>query len=61
MEAENPTADHPLMLAVRDGDLDAMGTLFERHHGPLFGYLVKLTGNRTAEPRTSRRSSSSGC
>lgn len=40
--------DHGLMLAVRDGDLDCMGTLFERHHGPLFGYLSKLTGNRSA-------------
>jgi RNA polymerase sigma-70 factor (ECF subfamily) len=36
------------MLAVRDGDLDCMGELFERHHRPLFGYLAKLTGNRTA-------------
>lgn len=36
------------MLAVRDGNLDCLGELFERHHGPLFGYLVKLTGNRTA-------------
>ncbi len=36
------------MLAVRNGDLDSMGELFERHHGPLFGYLIKLTGNRAA-------------
>lgn len=36
------------MLAVRDGDLDSMGELFERHHGPLYGYLAKLTGNRSA-------------
>lgn len=36
------------MLAVRDGELDALGELFERHHGPLFGFLVKLTGNRPA-------------
>ena len=40
-------SDHALMLAVRDGELDALGELFERHHGPLFGFLVKLTGNRT--------------
>ena len=40
--------DHALMLAVRDGELDALGELFERHHGPLFGFLVKLTGHRTA-------------
>ena len=36
------------MLAVRDGDLDALGDLFERHHGPLFGFLSKLTGDRMA-------------
>jgi RNA polymerase sigma factor (sigma-70 family) len=42
------TNDHALMLAVRDGELDALGVLFERHHGPLFGFLLKLTGDRTA-------------
>lgn len=36
------------MLAVRDGELDALGDLFERHHGQLFGFLVKLLGDRTA-------------
>jgi RNA polymerase sigma-70 factor (ECF subfamily) len=36
------------MLAARDGELDALGELFERHHGPLFGFLCKLTGDRTA-------------
>ncbi|MSU22604.1 MAG: RNA polymerase sigma factor [Opitutus sp.] len=41
-------SDHALMLAVRDGELDALGELFERHHGPLFGFLVKLTGHRPA-------------
>jgi len=41
-------SDHALMLAVRDGELDALGELFERHHGPLFGFLVKLTGDRAA-------------
>jgi RNA polymerase sigma-70 factor (ECF subfamily) len=41
-------SDHVLMLAVRDGELDALGELFERHHGPLFGFLVKLTSDRTA-------------
>ncbi len=40
--------DHALMIAVRDGELDALGELFERHHGPLFGFLVKLTGQRPA-------------
>jgi RNA polymerase sigma factor (sigma-70 family) len=41
-------SDHALMLAVRDGELDALGPLFERHHGPLFGFLFKLTGNHAA-------------
>lgn len=36
------------MCAVRDGELDALGELFERHHGPLFGFLWKLTGDRPA-------------
>jgi RNA polymerase sigma factor (sigma-70 family) len=48
VETSSPLPDHDLMLAVRDGDLDCMGELFERHHGPLFGYLSKLTCNRTA-------------
>lgn len=43
-----PLSDHDLMLAVRDGELDALGVLFERHHGALFGFLVKLTGHRAA-------------
>lgn len=46
--AIDSVSDHALMLAVRDGELDALGELFERHHGPLFGFLVKLTGQRTA-------------
>lgn len=36
------------MLAVRDGELDALGELFERHHQRLFGFLYKLTGDRPA-------------
>ncbi len=40
--------DHELMLAVRDGELAALGELFERHHGPLYGYLAKHTGDRLA-------------
>lgn len=37
-------SDHDLMLAVRDGELDALGELFERHHSRLFGFLAQLTG-----------------
>lgn len=48
VDTATPASDHALMLAVRDGELDALGELFERHHGPLFGFLVKLTGQRAA-------------
>ncbi len=48
VETLAPIPDHALMLAVRDGNLDCMGELFERHNGPLFGYLSKVTGNRAA-------------
>jgi RNA polymerase sigma factor (sigma-70 family) len=46
--AAEQRSDHVLMLAVRDGELDALGELFERHHRPLFGFLVKLTGHHAA-------------
>jgi RNA polymerase sigma-70 factor (ECF subfamily) len=36
------------MRAVRDGDLDKLGLLFERHHVALFDFLARMTGNRTA-------------
>lgn len=34
------------MLAVRDGDVEKLGTLFERHQAQLFSFLLHLTGNR---------------
>lgn len=36
------------MIQVRDGDVGSLGTLFERHHGALFGFFLRLTGDRTA-------------
>jgi RNA polymerase sigma factor (sigma-70 family) len=47
-DASDPSSDHALMCSVRDGNLDALGELFERHHGRLFGFLVKLCGDRPA-------------
>lgn len=40
-------SDHELMLAVRDGEIGRLGNLFERHQGPLYGFFVRLTGQRT--------------
>jgi len=39
-------ADHLVMLAVRDGDVERIGVLFDRHHRPLFNFFLRLTGNR---------------
>lgn len=40
-------SDHELMLAVRDGEMGRLGNLFERHHGQLYGFFVRMTGQRT--------------
>ena len=40
--------DHELMLAVRAGEIARLGDLFERYHRPLYGFFVRLTGQRTA-------------
>lgn len=36
------------MLAVRDGDLASLGLLFDRYHAALFGFLSRVTGDRSA-------------
>jgi len=38
--------DRSLMMAVRDGEVAKLGLLFERHHGQLFNFLLRLTGDR---------------
>jgi len=38
--------DEALMLAVRDGELEKLGILFERHHTALFEFFSRMTGNR---------------
>lgn len=40
-------SDHELMLSVRDGEVRRLGDLFERYHGPLYGFFVRMTGQRT--------------
>ena len=40
--------DDALMTAVRSGDLAKLGILFERYHLPLFDFLSRVTGDRTA-------------
>ncbi len=48
MAAPAEPNDHELMLAVRDGEISRLGNLFERHHRPLYGFFVRMTGQRTS-------------
>ncbi|MBL7258608.1 RNA polymerase sigma factor [Paractinoplanes lichenicola] len=42
--------DHELLRSIAAGDAAALSLLYERHSGPLFGYLLRLAGDRmTAE------------
>lgn len=36
------------MQGVRGGDLSRLEPLFDRYHRPLFDYLARMTGNRSA-------------
>jgi RNA polymerase sigma factor (sigma-70 family) len=40
--------DKTLMLAVRDGDVDKIGVLFERYYARLFDFLYRMTGDSIA-------------
>lgn len=35
------------MLQVRDGRIDRLGVLFDRHHKMLYNFFLKLSGDRT--------------
>ncbi len=37
--------DHERMLAVRDGHLDSLAAIFERHHVRLYNFFLKMTGD----------------
>jgi len=38
--------DNQVMWQVRDGEVEKLGVLFERHHQMLFNFFVRLTGSR---------------
>ena len=40
--------DHDIMLAVRDGDIEKLGQLFEKFNKQLFNYFLLVTKNRQA-------------
>ncbi len=38
------TSDHNVMLAVRDGDVEKLGLLFEKHNKHLYNFFLRQTG-----------------
>jgi len=40
--------DHQVMESVRDGRIEQLAILFERHHLALFNFFLRLTGNPAA-------------
>lgn len=42
----NAPSDDLLMRQVRSGDASGLGVLFERHQSALYGFYVRLTGDR---------------
>jgi RNA polymerase sigma-70 factor (ECF subfamily) len=49
LPALDPTpTDSMLMGRVRDGELDQLAELFERHHRRLFQFFLRLVGDRAA-------------
>src|SRR5262245_11487952 len=40
--------DNSLMLAVRDGDMEQFGVLFERYHPRLFAFFYRMTADAAA-------------
>jgi RNA polymerase sigma-70 factor, ECF subfamily len=43
-----PGSDEALMLAVKRGEVNRLGELFDRYHLPLFDFLSRTTGDRAA-------------
>ncbi|MFB0565726.1 MAG: RNA polymerase sigma factor [Candidatus Aminicenantaceae bacterium] len=43
----NSTSDNQLMEEVRNGKVEKLAVLFERHNVALFNFLLRLTGNRS--------------
>ena len=39
-------SDQMLMISVCDGNVEKLGMIFERHHGRLFTFFLRLMGNR---------------
>jgi RNA polymerase sigma-70 factor (ECF subfamily) len=47
LTGEMVETDENLMMAVKNGDLDKLGQLFDRHHRRLFDFFAKMTASRS--------------
>jgi RNA polymerase sigma factor (sigma-70 family) len=45
---QESTTDDALMSRVRDGDVQALAPLFDRHHASLLNFYLRTTGNRAS-------------
>ena len=43
----NSPSDNQLMEEVRDGKVEKLAILFERHHVTLYNFFLRLTANRS--------------
>jgi len=48
MGADGETTDSELMARVREGELEKLAELFERHQRRLYGFFLRLVGERAA-------------
>ena len=48
MTGRMPPTDNELMELVRDGKVEKLAILFERHQTMLYNFFLRLTGNRAA-------------
>jgi RNA polymerase sigma-70 factor (ECF subfamily) len=48
MMQQESISDDALMSRVRDGDVQELAPLFDRHHAALFNFYLRTTGNRAS-------------
>ena len=48
VQSVNQPSDMELMIAVQQGEVGQMGTLFERHHARIYNFCHRMTGSRAA-------------
>lgn len=47
-DSDSQTSDGELMRRLQGGDLEALGSLFDRHHRALFNFCLRMTDDRSS-------------